>query len=104
MAASQQSEGGGDTGDLFPVTLVRGDNGEVGVALYQYIKNKGWKGEEIYISINGNTFITRDWVFSDVSFIEECQAGNWELVDGVGGVSLLRIALLEDGWCIIAED
>ena len=24
--------------DLFPVTLVRGDNGEVGVALFQYIK------------------------------------------------------------------
>lgn len=102
MAASMQSEGGGDTGDLFPVTLVRGDNGEVGVALFQYIKDKGWNGEEIYISTNDNIFITRDWFFSGASL--QCQAGNWELVDGAGGISILNIGLLEDGWCAIGID
>lgn len=39
LAASMQS--GGGNGLEFPITLVEGDNGQVGVDLYNYIMEKG---------------------------------------------------------------
>lgn len=59
MAASMQGGGGGLT---FPITLVEGDNGELGIKFYKYVKNGQYTDNDIvYFDWKGFLMLHYDW-------------------------------------------
>ena len=66
-------ESGGGSNLTFPITLVEGDNGEIGISVYQYILTKGTDTvhlsdkEIIYITHHNKTEIASDWYYTDGS-------------------------------------
>lgn len=85
LAASTVSSGGGSS-LTFPITLVEGDNGELGKKFYQYVLEHGCYREEVYVIHNGYVIQTYYWS-TGVKIISSM---DWEVVDTTNGIGSPR--------------
>lgn len=96
LAASMQS--GGGSGIEFPITLVEGDNGELGIKFYKYVKNGQYTDNDIvYFDWNGFLMLHSDWgptVDGNVA------SNSYEVIDAYnpqGSPGHRSVELFEDG-------
>lgn len=66
----------------FPITLVEGDNGELGKQFYQYVKDGTYTNEEVYVIRNGYVVSAYNWLEGEDYIL----SSDWEVIDDTSGV------------------
>lgn len=68
----------------FPITLVEGDNGDLGKNFYRFVWEQGHNNEEVYAIRNGYVIQTYDWYAAIEGF--PITSAEWEVVDATNGI------------------
>jgi hypothetical protein len=71
------------TGLQFPVYLVEGDNGQLGIDFYNHVIERGHNNEEVYVIKNGYIVATYGW---GIALNNEIECIDYEVVDATNGV------------------
>ena len=97
LLASTLSSGGG--GITFPITLIEGDNGNIGKQFYEYVKNgKYTNSDTVYFDWRGFIFLHDDWLLAtDANYIGSGSYEVMEAYDPQGSAGHDEIMLSKEG-------
>jgi hypothetical protein len=88
---------GEESGLTFPVTLVEGDNGYLGIDFYNYVVENKYNDEEVYVIKNGYVVATYNWCLNSNNEIECIEYEVIDATNGVGSPGLSDMCLTSNG-------